>query len=133
MKSIALARQRKIWYAEKRRTYLHKLYRLMPQWFSYVFLFLKKSLSKPFHQKSSCRQIFFICPEEPFYFLFCYFSGISTDLPPMYGRSTSGIFTEPSALRLFSRESDQHTRRSDHCIIQCVSKVFAIFSSHADL
>lgn len=28
-----------------------------------------------------------------------------TDLPPIYGRSTSGILTVPSALRLFSKNA----------------------------
>ena len=32
----------------------------------------------------------------------CYFFGVSSCLPPIYGQSTSGILTLPSACRLFS-------------------------------
>ena len=33
------------------------------------------------------------------------YSGLITDLPPIYGRRTSGIFTEPSSFKLFSRNA----------------------------
>ena len=34
-----------------------------------------------------------------------YFAGVMTSLPPMYGRSGAGMRTEPSSLRLFSRNA----------------------------
>ena len=38
-------------------------------------------------------------------FLHYYLLGIKMDLPPIYGRRTSGILTLPSACRLFSRNA----------------------------
>ena len=34
-----------------------------------------------------------------------YFTGTRSSFPPIYGRRTSGILTEPSAFRLFSRNA----------------------------
>src|SRR5699024_8492699 len=51
--------------------------------------------------KSHC---FHKCMHEK-HLLFLYFFGISFSFPPMYIRSGSGIFTVPSAFRLFSRNA----------------------------
>ena len=104
----------------------------MPQWFSYVFYFLKK-LVKTFHQKSSCRTDLFHLPGGAFLFSILLFfrnqHGFASHVWAQHFRNIYGTVR----IEIIFQESDQHTRRSDHCIIQCVRKVFAIFSSHADL
>ena len=57
-----------------------------------------------------------------------YFTGIRTSLPPMYGRSFSGIRTLPSAWRLFSRKAISIRGGATTVLLRVWARYFLPFS-----
>ena len=58
-----------------------------------------------------------------------YFLGVRISLPPMYGRNASGISTEPSACKLFSKKAINIRGGATQVLFKVCAKYLLPFSS----